>query len=214
MSIWLNNDTANSKPLLPVERQVREIISLTTQNVTSVTSNTIVFQQIGGSNSIPSGIVVGSYVYSTDANTAASRLYDGSIIDTNNMCFLQSNNTVALIDSANSLIRLANTLSGNLAVNSLVFFANAISFRANTQANTYFSDTILVTPSRIANSNVSSGAVANLSSFNQGWNHIQKKTNNDGSVRYLVETLVALANTSAANTKSGNTSFGLFLPGI
>ena len=214
MSIWLNNDTANSKPLLPVERQVREITSLTTQNVTSVTSNTIVFQQIGGSNSIPSGIVVGSYVYSTDANTAVSRLYDGSIIDPNDMSFLKSNNTVALIDSANSLIRLANTLSGNLAVNSLVFFANAIQYKANTQANTYFSDTILVTQTRAANTTVALGAVANLGNFNSGWNHIQKKTNNDGTVRYLRECLIVTANAVASNATSGNTSFGSFLPGL
>ena len=214
MSIWLNNDTANSKPLLPVERQVREITFLTTQNVTAVTSNTIVFQQIGGSNSIPSNIVVGAYVYSTDANTAVSRLYDGSIIDPNDMTYIKSNNTVAAIDSANSLIRLANTLSGTLANSSLVYFANGISYKSNTQANTYFSDTILVTPGRIANSNVATGAVANLGNFNAGWNHIQKKTNNDGTIRYLRECLVVTANATAANSSSGNTSFGAFLPGI
>ena len=48
----------------------------------------------------------------------------------------------------------------------------------------------------------------------QGWVHIQKKTNNDGTVRYLKETLVALANPVAANTNSGNTSFGQFLTGL
>jgi len=214
MSIWGNNDVANSKPLLPVERQVREIVALTVQNVTSATSNTIVFAQIGGANSIPSNIVVGAYAYSTDANTAVSRLYDGSNIDPNDVTFIKSNNTVAFIDSANSLIRFANTMSGTLANGSVVLFANAISYKANTQANTYFSDTILITQTRAANTTVASGAVANLGNFAAGWNHIQKKTNADGTVRYLRECLVVTANAVAANATSGNTSFGAFLPGV
>lgn len=214
MSIWGNNDLANSKPLLMVERQVREIIALTVQNVTTATSNTIVFQQIGGSNVIPSNIVVGSFAYSTDANTAVSRLYDGSIIDPNDIAFIKSNNTVAAIDSANSIIRFANTMSGVLANGSVVLFANAIQYKANTQANTYFSDTILVTQTRAANTTVALGAVANLGNFNSGWNHIQKKTNNDGTVRYLRECLIVTANAVASNATSGNTSFGAFLPGL
>jgi hypothetical protein len=216
MALWGNNDADNSKPLLPVEREVREIISLVTQNVTAATSNTITFQQIGGSNSIPSGIVVGSYVYSLDANNAVARLPDGSIIDPNDTTFLKSNNTVKSIDSANSIVKLANTLVGTLANTSTVYFANAIVYKTSTQANTYYYDTILITPTRSANNrNTSpSPAVANVGNLNQGWNHIQKKTNSDGTIRYLVETLVALANSSASNTASGNTSFGTFVSGV
>jgi len=47
-----------------------------------------------------------------------------------------------------------------------------------------------------------------------GWVNIRKKTNNDGSVRYLKETLVALASPVASNTASGNTSWGTAFTGV
>ena len=216
MAFWKNNDAANSKPLLPVEREVVPITTLITQNATIATANTITFQKIAGSNSIPSGIIVGTYVYSLDANNAVSRLPDGTFLDQNDVSFFKSNNRVVAVDSANSIVRLANTLVAVLANNSTVYFANLITYKANTQANTYFLDTILITPSRAANNRNtgSSPAVANVGNLNQGWNHIQKKTNADGTIRYLVETLVALANSTAANTASGNTSFGRFVSGV
>ena len=58
------------------------------------------------------------------------------------------------------------------------------------------------------------GQQANVGNITQGWVHIQKKTNNDGTVRYLKETLVALANPVAANTNSGNTSWGQAFTGV
>jgi len=216
MALWGTTDAANSKPILPVEREVVSFTTLVTQNATIATANTITFQKIAGSNSIPSGIIVGSYVYSLDANNAVSRYTDGSIITQNEVAFFKSNNRVVAVDSANSTVRLANTLVAVLANNSTVWFANLITYKANTQANTYYLDTVLMTPGRVANNRTTSAspAVANVGNMNQGWVHVQKKTNNDGAVRYLTETLVALANTSAANTASGNTSFGRFVSGL
>ena len=206
MALWGNNDSANSKPLLPVERQVREVTILTTQGITA-TGNTIIFQPIGGANSLP-GVAVGTYVYSLDANNAVARLPDGSIIDQNDTAYLKSNNTVKSVDAANSKVVLTNNVMAILAANSQVYFANAIAFHSNTQANTYYADTILVTPTRLANN------LVNVGNMNIGWNHIQFKTNNDGTKRFLHETLIALANPTASNTSSGNTSSNGIFSGV
>ena len=216
MALWGNNDAANSKPLLPMEREVVQITTLITRSSTAAASNTIIFQQIAGSNSIPSGISVGSYVYTFDANNAVSRFPDGTILDLNDNSFLKSNNRVSIIDSGNSIVKLANNLMTVLAANSTVWFANALVYKASTQANTYYLDTILITPTRAANNRNTSAspAVANVGNLNTGWNHIQKKTNADGTIRYLVETLVCLANATASNTASGNASFGRFVSGL
>jgi hypothetical protein len=208
MPLWGNNDAANSKPLLPVEREVREVTYLTVN--TAITSgNTLTF-----TTTIPSNITVGQYVYSLDANTAVARLPDGSIVDQNDNSFIRSNNTVKLIDAANSTIRLTNNVMSVLVNGSLVYFANAITYKSGTQANTYFADTILATTTRIANNTTAAGAAGNFGNISQGWVHFQKKTNNDGTVRYLNETLIVLANASATNTASGNTSTGRILPGV
>jgi len=206
MALWGNNDSANSKPLLPVERQTREVIILTTQGTTA-NGNTIIFQPIGGANSLL-GIAVGTYVYSVDANNAVARLPDGSIIDQNDTAYLKSNNTVKSVDAANSKVVLNNNIMAVLAANSQVYFANAITFHTGTQANTYYADTILVTPTRLANN------LVNIGNITVGWNHIQFKVNNDGTKRFLHETLIALANPTAANTSSANTSANAIYSGI
>jgi hypothetical protein len=68
-----------------------------------------------------------------------------------------------------------------------------------------FGDTILVTATRAANAN---NTLANVGNLNQGWNHVWKKTNNDGTIRFIKETLICLANATASNTTSGNTTSG------
>ena len=215
MPLWGNNDSANSKPLLPEERQVNPVATLTTSNVTVTGSATIVF-----TSAIPSTVVAGAFVYSQDANNAVSRLYDGSLVDQNDVSFLKSNNTVAAVtDAANGIVRLTNPIIATLASGQTIWFANTTNYNSNT-ANTYFSDTILVTASRSQNTqsgtvNVASPILAaNVGSITAGWVRITKKTNNDGTIRYLKETLIALANASASNTSSGNTSFGPFVSGL
>ena len=208
MPLWGNNDAANSKPLFPVEREVVQVAYLTVN--TAITSgNTLTF-----TTTIPSTITVGQYVYSADSNTAVARLPDGSIVDQNDIAFIPSNNTVRLIDAANNTVRLTNNIMSVLVNGSLVYFANSIPYTTGEQLSTYFADTILVTPTRTANNTTAAGAAGNLGSLNQGWMHVQKKTNNDGTVRYLNETLIALANATASNTASGNTSTGRILPGV
>ena len=69
----------------------------------------------------------------------------------------------------------------------------------------------MVTGTRAANANSSVAPVGDLAA---GWVHIQKKTNNDGTVRYLKETLVCLGNPIASNVSSGNTSFGSIVNGL
>jgi hypothetical protein len=204
MPTWGNNDSANNKPLFPVEREVREVTVLVTANATTSGSN-VVFTTPPNTN------LVGAYVYTVDANNAIARFVDTSIIDPNDVAFLKSNNTVAAVDTANSSIRLANNVVATLASGQSVYFANAISYHSNSVESTYFKDTILVTATRVANGNT---AIANTGNFSAGWVHIQKKTNSDGTIRYLKETLIALANATASNTSSGNTSFGSVVTGL
>ena len=78
----------------------------------------------------------------------------------------------------------------------------------------------MVTASRLANTKGTSGGagstVANtqLGNLNAGWNLIQRKVNNDGTVRFLKECLVALANPVASNTSSANTSANAIFGGL
>ena len=214
MPSWGNDDKANSKPLFPEQRQVLGLpLSqfLVTANSTTA-GNTIVVT--AAANTINAFGLIGSYVYAFDANTnatgAISKFQDTSTIDQNDVSFLKSNNTVVSIDTANSIIRLANNVMVTLNAQSKVYFANVVTYNSNV-ANTRFADTILVTATRAANANNTSANVGNMSA---GWVYVQKKTNSDGTVRYLKETLVALANATASNTSSGNTSFGQIVSGV
>jgi len=206
MPTWGNNDAANSKPLFPVERQVREVIILTTAAANGV-GNTVL-TVTAAANTINALGIVGSYVYAFDVNTsstaAVSKLLDGTIIDQNDVAFLKSNNTVASIDTANSKLTLTNPLMATLNSGSTLYFANAISFNSTVHANV-FGDTILVTATRAANAN---NTLANVGNLNQGWIHVRKKTNSDGTIRFIKETLICLANATASNTTSGNTTSG------
>jgi hypothetical protein len=71
---------------------------------------------------------------------------------------------------------------------------------ANTQGTTYAAG------STVANTK--------LGNVNAGWNRITRKINNDGTIRFLKETLVALANPVASNTQSANTSANAIYGGL
>jgi hypothetical protein len=208
MPLWKNNDSANSKPLLPLERQVFLVARLTTANATVSGANTITVT--APANTINTLGIVGSYIYSSDANNSIGRMYDGSIIDQTDIAFFRSNTTVSSVDTANSRIVISSITLGTLANGSTLYFANNLVFSSNVHSNTY-ADTILVTATRTTNAN---NTIANVGSLNTGWNHIWKKTNNDGTIRYIKETLVCLANATASNTTSGNTSFGQIVSGL
>jgi hypothetical protein len=215
MPLWGNTDAANSKPLFPAGREVRPVAQMTTANITVAGANTIVFTA-----NLPSSIANGQYVYSLDANNAVSRFFDTSAIDQNDVDFYRSNNSVRAIDTVNNAIRLANNTSAILQTGQTIYFGTAVAYDNTTTEYNYANDTILITTTRIANtqgtaggggSNVSNTQIGNV---NVGWNRIVRKINNDGTIRFLKETLVALASPVAANVSSANTSSNSIFGGI
>ena len=205
MPLWGNTDAANSEPIWPELREVIKVAELVTANATTA-GKAIKFTAAANTiTAANTGIGVGTYVYSAEIANSVSRGLDGSIIS-NEITFFRSNNTVASVDVANSVVVLANNFVGTaIASGAIVYFGNVMLQTANTQANTYGRDTILVTDSRLSNANTT---LANVGSVSTGWVHVYKKTNNDGTIRFLKETLVCLSNATAANAQSGNTATG------
>jgi hypothetical protein len=205
MPLWGNTDAANSEPIWPELREVIKVAELVTANATTA-GKAIKFTAAANTiTAANTGIGVGTYVYSAEVANSVSRGLDGSIIN-NEITFFRSNNTVASVDVANSVVVLANNFVGTAIANgAIVYFGNVMLQTANTQANTYGRDTILVTDSRLSNANTT---LANVGSVSTGWVHVYKKTNNDGTIRFLKETLVCLSNATAANAQSGNTATG------
>lgn len=218
MPLWGNTDTANNKPHFSELREVTPVTSFVTANATTA-GNTIVVTAATASRL--SLLSAGMYVYSADANNAVSRAAkDLSIMDANEASFWRSNNTVISVDSANSIFRIQNNVMGTLAAGSVVNIGLKLVQHTNTTAVNAANDTILVTASRIANTQGTTygygSTVANtkLGNVNVGWNRITRKINNDGTIRFLKETLVALANPTAANTQSANTSANAIFGGL
>jgi hypothetical protein len=216
MPLWGNTDSANNKPHFPELREVVPVTSFTTANAT-VAGITLV----ATSNAKFSSISAGMLVYSLDANNAVSRAAkDLSIIDLNEAAFWISNNRVVSVDTGNSRITMSNAVMGTVANGSTIIIGQRLIQHSGTIAANAANDTILVTASRMANTQGTTGAagstVANtrLGNVNAGWNRITRKINNDGTVRFLKETLVALANPTAANTQSGNTSANAIFGGL
>lgn len=207
MPLWGNTDAANQKPKSPFLRQVRENVQLYTANstVSGNTSITFVYNDGAGNNVANIGVAAGQFVYFYPNGPASV----GGTSGNGYPAMFASNNTVASV-SGNTVV-LTNATFSTLAAGALVEFDKTVNQGTNVFLNTYYADTILITPSRIANANTT---VANTGNFSSGWVHIYKKTNNDGTVRYLKETLVALANPVASNTISGNTSFGQIASGV
>ena len=205
MPLWGNTDAANSEPIWPELREVVKIAELVTANATTA-GKAIKFTAAANTiTAANTGIGVGTYVYSAEVANSVSRGLDGSIIN-NEITFFRSNNTVASVDVANSVIVLANNFVGTAIANgAIVYFGNVMLQTALTQANTYGRDTILVTDSRLANANTT---LANVGSVSTGWVHVYKKTNADGTIRFLKETLVCLSNAAASNAQSANTATG------
>jgi hypothetical protein len=219
MPLWGNTDTANNKPHFSQFREVVPVTTVTTANATTG-GNTI----ITTSNSNFSSLAVGQYLYSVDANNAISRsAKDLSILDGNEQSFWRSNNVIRVIDSGNNRIQFANPVMGTLATGSVVAVGTGLAYHAGTTASVGANDVILVTSTRMANTQgvtapLAGGGstVANtkLGSVNQGWNLIIRKINSDGTIRFLKETLVALASPVASNTQSANTSANAIYGGV
>lgn len=218
MPSWSNTDAANSKPHFPDMREVRPVATLVTANATLLGTNVITF-----TTNPTLTVANGQYAYAL-ANNALSRFFDASIVDQNDVDFWRANNRVSSMTTAVADKRI--TFVGNtvqpIAAGETVYFGTAINYGANTQAN-FANDTILVTGTRMANTQgvgapLAGGGstVANtrLGSVNSGWNRITRKINSDGTVRFLKETLVALASPVASNTSSANTSANSIFGGV
>ena len=191
MPAWGNTDSIYDKPHFPQKRQARRVATLVTANATTA-GNTIVFTGVGAATAANVGVVAGMFVYSSNANVSLSGEAD----------FFGSNNKVLSVTG--NLVILTANVSGAVASGSSVDFAVPVVYNNPVTANA-FGDTILVTPSRLANANVT---LAKFGDVNVGWNYIIKKVNSDGTVRFLKETLVCLANCAASNATSGNTTSG------
>ncbi len=206
MPLWGNTDGANKKPKSPKTRNVREVLQFYTANTTVAgnTSITLVYADGGANNIANIGAAAGQFVYFYPNGPAS---VDGTGNGYAGM--FASNNTIASVNT-NTVI-LTNALFNTLNAAALIEFDKGIVYPTGEVSNTYNQDVILITPSRMANVNTS---IANTGSLNSGWTHFRKKTNNDGTVRYIKETLVCLANPVASNTLSGNTSFGQIASGV
>ena len=209
MPSWGNTDAEADKPKFPRERLVRIALQTTS-------ANTGVLGGVAGGNTVirvadVTGITVGQFVYDDGVKLSTSGKDN----------FFRSNNTVLAISAAN--VVLTSAVTALILNGAPIYFANTITYTntgaANTVANV-FSDTILVSPGRMANTQGttygSGSTVANtrIGSTNQGWNLIQRKINNDGTVRFLKETLVALSNVVNSNTSSANTSANAIFGGL
>jgi hypothetical protein len=140
-----------------------------------------------------------------------------SFFDDNDIGYWRSNNSVSAVSGYT--ITLTNNVSGVYGASKRVYFATGLNRGTRPDSNAA-NDTILITTSRMANTqgttNAGGSNVSNtkLGSVNAGWNRITRKINNDGTIRFLKETLVALANGTAANTSSANTSANAIYGGL
>jgi hypothetical protein len=222
MPAWSNTDAPNSKPKFSAERQTRELVQLTVANTAysnlslGGTNSSITFTYSdgfslanNGSNLANIGVAAGQYVY---ASNVAGNGVAG---------FFSSNNTIASVTG--NTITLTNPYFGNVTVGSIVEVDKAIVFNSNkTSEVNYNRDTVMVTPTRLANATFANGsqyttsALANTgaSSAHAGWVRVTTGTGGRAG-RVQTEVLVALANSSASNTTSGNTSnSGTYYTGV
>ena len=213
MPLWGNIDAANNEPHFPELREVRVVTSLTTTNAV-LAGNKVWF-----SANVPSTVVANMWVYGADdANNAISRVNkDLTPFDQNDIGFWKSNNTVSAVSG--NTITLTKNVAGTFGAGKTVYFAENIVRQAGPDLNAA-NDTILITSGRMANTQGTTygggSTVANtkIGNTNAGWNRITRKINNDGTVRFLKETLVALANPVASNTSSANTSANAIFGGL
>ena len=199
-NVWNKTDTPQTPgnfghPEWPYERQTRTIATLTTANLTVTGATSIKYTL--AANVATVGVAGGQYVNMVTGASAANLSSNG----TQGMFF--SNVTTTAV-AAGNLVTMSSGTTGNIPAGSVISFDAVIVRPSGEVSATYFADTVLATDSRItaANSKIGLGGV------NTGWVHVRKKTNSDGSVRYLRETLVCLTDASSVNTAGGNTSWG------
>jgi hypothetical protein len=199
MPSWGNTDSVYDKPHWPKERQGRPVARLVTANQ-QTSGNTLYFTA-----SDISTYAIANGMYVSSSNT----LPDVSIVGEPG--FLAANNNVNNVNGG--LIRLANNIMRTVPAGATIEFDLPIAYQSGERSSTYNQDTVLVTQTRLANavfanSTVySSGALANSGSAaaHTGWVNVVTGTGGRQG-RVQTEVLIALANPTAANTYSGNTS--------
>ena len=212
MPAWGNTDAHQAKPKFDLVRETRE--NLQFQVLTGNTAGNNVIQvsyNDGGLNNVANvGVTAGLYVYFMANGFAAP----GGTAGNGYPGMFASNTTIA--STSGNTITLSTNLFGTVTSSFGVEFDKSITRNANKTASAnYGSDTILVTTTRSINAaSGSANTTVAIGNLNVGWNRITKKVNNDGTVRYLKETLVALASPTASNTFSGNTSAGQITTGL
>jgi len=224
MPAWGNTDAHNQKPKWDLNRETREVLQFNVLTGNTAGNNVIqVSYNDGGLNNVANiGVAAGQYVYFMANGFGAP----GGTAGNGYPGFFASNTTVSSISG--NTVTITPALFGPVTSSFGVEFDKAIVYNTNKalEANSGV-DTILVTDTRLSNTanyagnnnrnsaNLGSGITyAQIGNMNSGWVRIQKKINNDGTVRYLRETLVALANPIASNTNSGNTSAGQIFTGL
>jgi len=211
MSAWSNNDNHNSKPKFNYEREVTTAVQIPVYAGNTAGNNVIkVNYYDGAQNNVANiGIVAGQYVYFwAQGNTASNGGQAG-----NGVPGIFASNTQVLSTSGNT-ITLSTALFGAVNTAFTAEFDNATVYNSNKPYEVnYNADTVLITPTRMANA-VFAGT-ANSGSYNlnsgmshAGWNKVTTFTGGRAG-RVQTETLVVLANPTAANTLSGNTSNSL-----
>jgi hypothetical protein len=207
MSSWGNSDNHNQKPKWVVERETREVFQFTITSGNTAGNNMItVAYNDGGQNNVANiGVQAGQFVYFWYNGNMASGTGGQSGNGIPGM--FASNTTVGSVSG--NTITLGQNLFGAANAGWVMEIDKAIVYNTNkTSEVSYNQDTVMVTPTRMANATFNSGNMV------PGWTNIRKKVNNDGTVRYMKETLVAMASPTAANTNSGNTSWGQAFTGI
>lgn len=209
MPAWGNTDNHNQKPKWDSEREVRQVVSLTTASQTNAGNTTVsLVYNDGAQNNVANiGVAIGQYVYFVSG-------LDGN----GTPGFFESNTKVQSISG--NTVTLTNPAFATIPTGVNASFDTAIVYNSNkTSEVNYNADTVLVTPTRLANAvyqaansqalYANGGVVAHT-----GWNKITTGTGGRAG-RVQTEVLVALANPVAANTLSGNTSnSGTYLSGL
>lgn len=196
---WNNTDTPATPgnfghPVWPYERQTRTVATLTTANSTAAGATSIKFTL--AANVATVGVAGGQYVNLVSGASIANLSSNGT------QGYFFSNVTTTAV-AAGNLVTMSSGTTGIIPAGSVIAFDTAIVRPAGEVSATYYADTVLATDSRTtaANNKIGGGV-------GTGWVHVRKKTNSDGAVRYIRETLVCLTDASSTNTAGGNTSWG------
>jgi hypothetical protein len=210
MPSWGNTDRLEDKPHWPVERTMRPGMDTANGGGTSLTYTASSATYASNGTSIVAANANTLFLSSTagiNAGMSVTEITTGSsnlAYNSGEAGYFLGNVTVQTVNSSNVVLKPAPgqtyALQGNIAVGSAFVFGNTINYPTGTYETTYWKDTILVTATRQANNTVA------IMHGNSGWNHVRKKINNDGTTRYISETLVALNAPVASNTSSANTS--------